>query len=133
MSVGIKIAGRDVVVNVGGQLLVGQLSKNISFNGEPFDTTDDTASGWTELAAESAVRSIEMGLGGPLKNLELVALFFGTSQMVEVVWTFPDGTGSTITFDAFMGAVSTSGESNANMTWETTLNSSGEPQFVAGT
>jgi predicted secreted protein len=132
MSVGIKIAGREVTVTVGGAALVGQLSKNISFNNEPFDTTDDNASGWTELAAEAAVKSLEMGLSGPLKNLEMVAFYFGTSQMAEVVWTFPDGTGSTITFDAFLSSVSTSGESNAAMTWEATLASSGSVAFVAG-
>jgi predicted secreted protein len=135
MSVGIKIAGREVTVTVGGASLVGQLSKNISLNNEPFDTTDDDASGWTELAAEAAVKSLEMGLSGPLKNLELVAFYFGSSQMAQVVWTFPDGavTGSTITFDAFLSSVSTSGESNEAMTWESSLVSSGVVTFVPGT
>jgi predicted secreted protein len=133
MSVGIKIAGREVTVTVGGTALVGQLSKNISFNNEPFDTTDDDASGWTELAAEAAVKSLEMGLSGPLKNLEMVAFYFGASQMAEVIWTFPDGSGSTITFDAFLSSVSTSGESNTGFTWEASLASSGAVAFVAGT
>ena len=135
MSVGIAIVGRDVTVTVGGAALLGTLSKNISFNNEVLDTTDDAASGWTELAATGGLRSLEIGLSGSLKNLELAGLYFGASQAVEVVWTFPDGvsTNTSITFDAVLSALSFSGDSNTGQTWDATLQSSGAPTYVAAT
>lgn len=132
MSIGIVIKGRDVVVTVGSAKLIGNLSKNISFNGEPFDTTDDDASGWQELSADQALKSLEAGFSGLLKNLELVGVYFGTSQAAEIIWTFPDG-GTTITFDGVMSALSISMESNGNATYEASFKSSGVPVYVAAT
>ena len=132
MSVGIAIVGRNVTATVGGASLIGELSKNISFNGEVLDTTDANSSGWTELAAVHGLKSLEMGLNGLLKNLELVGLYFGSSQAVQVVWTFPDG-GTTITFDAVLSALSVSADANAGGTWDASLASSGVVAYSAGT
>jgi predicted secreted protein len=130
MAIGISIVGRDVTATVGGASLVGELSKNISFNGELLDTTDAASSGWAESAAVHGLKSVEMGLNGLLKNLELVGLYFGASQAVEVIWTFPDG-GTTVTFDAVLSALSISGDANTGMTWDASLNSSGAVVYVA--
>lgn len=131
MAVGIKIVGTDVTVTVGGAALIGTLSKNISFNGETLDVTDDNSSGWQELAAVHGLKSLEFGFSGPLKNLELVGLYFGASQAVELIWTFPEG--STITGDGVLSALSTSGDSNTPYTWDATFASSGAQIYVAGT
>jgi len=128
MSISIK--GRDVTVTVGGAALIGTLSKGITMNGEPLDVTDDAASGWQELSEDHGVKSLEVSMSGPLKNLELVGVYFGTSQKMESVWTFPDG--STITFDSVLSALDASGDSNDNFTWNATLKSSGTPVWVAG-
>ena len=135
MAIGIAIEGRNVLVTTGDGSLVGQLSKNLSFNNELLDTTDDDSSGWSERAEQAGLKSLEMGLNGLLKNLELVGLYFGASQAVEVVWIFPDGvtTPSTLTFDAMLSSLSISGDSNSGMTWDASLQSSGEPVWVAGT
>lgn len=135
MSVGIAIVGRDVTVTVGGAALLGTLSKNISFNNEVLDTTDDAASGWTELAAAGGLRNLEVGMSGLLKNLELVGVYFGTSQAVGVSWDFGDGatTETNITFDAVLSALSISGDSNTGQTWDATLSSSGAPVYTAAT
>lgn len=135
MSVGIAITGKDVTVTVGGDALIGTLSKNISFNNELLDTSDDDASGWSEFAASGGKRSLEVSMNGLLKNLELVGLYFGASQAVQVVWTFPDGvsTNTTITFDAVMSTVSTGGDSDTGYTWDASFQSSGAPVYVAAT
>ena len=133
MAVDIKIAGREVTIDFGGTFLLGQVSKSITLNNEPFDVTDDNSNGWTTLAAESALKSIESALSGPLKNLELIAFYFGTSQVAAVEWTFPDGTGSKINFDAFLNNITASGDSNEPMTWDASLQSSGAVTFTAGT
>jgi predicted secreted protein len=135
MAVGIKINGTDVTATVGGAALLGVLSKTITFNGETLDVTDDNSSGWQELAAVHGLKSLEMGFSGPLKNLELVGLYFGASQAVELVWTFADGvsTPTTITVDGVLSALSTSGDSNTPYTWDATFASSGAAVYVAAT
>lgn len=131
MSVGIKILGRDVTVTTGGGALVGQVSKSLTLNNEPIDVSDENSSGWTELAAVAGKKNIEMSLSGLVKNYELLGVYFGSSQMVEVVWTLPDG--STLTLDMFLGSVSISNESDVQSTWDASLASSGAPTWVAGT
>ena len=131
MAVGIKIAGTDVTATVGGAALIGTVTKGITFNGETLDVTDDASSGWQELAAVHGVKSLEMSFSGPLKNLEIVGVYFGASQAVALVWTFPDG--STITVDGVLSALSTSGDSNTPYTWDATFASSGAAVWVAGT
>jgi len=130
MSVDIKIVGTDVTATVGGAALIGTVTKGITFNGEILDVTDDDSSGWQSLAAVHGVKSLEMAFSGPLKNLELVGVFFGASQAVQLVWTFPEG--STITVDGVLSALSTSGDSNTPFTWDATFASSGVAVFVAG-
>lgn len=133
MSVDIKIVGTDVTAVVGGTALIGTVSKGITFNGEVLDVTDDDSNGWQTLAAVHGLKSLEMSFSGPLKNLELVGLYFGNSQAVSIVWTFPDGTGTTITVDGVLSALSVSGDSNTPYTWDATFASSGAPIYVAGT
>jgi len=127
---GISIKGRDVTVTVGGAALLGTLSKNISLGGEPLDITDDASSGWQELSSDHAVKSLEVSMSGILKNLELVGVYFGASQEMEMIWTFPDG--STITGNVTMVGPNISMESNAGATWDATFKSSDTPVWVAG-
>lgn len=130
MSVGIGIIGREVTITVGTLTLVGVNSKGFTFNNEPLDTTDDNSAGWQERLALSGVKNVEFTVSGLVKNLELVNAWSGTSQIFEVVATYPDG--STLTFDAFMDSVAQTGESNALMTFDATFSSSGVVLFVAG-
>jgi len=132
MSVDIKMLGEDIGATVGGATLLGVVTKGVTFNGEILDVTDDDSSGWQSLAAVHGKKSLEMALSGPLKNLELVSLFFGASQAVELVWTFPDG-GSTITVDGVLSALTASGDSLTPFTWDATFASSGVAVFVAAT
>lgn len=135
MAVGIKISGTDVEATVGGAALIGTITKGVTFNGETLDVTDDNSSGWQELAAVHGVKSLEMTFSGPLKNLEVVGLYFGVSQAVELVWDFGDGvsTPTTITVDGILGALSISGDSNTPYTWDATFSSSGVAVYVAAT
>ena len=102
------------------------------FNGDPLDVTDDAASGWQSLAAVHGLKSLEMSFSGPLKNLELVGLYFGASQAVSIVWTFPDG-GTTVTVDGVLSALSVSGDSNTPYSWDASFASSGAAVYVAAT
>lgn len=132
MSVGVGIIGREVTFTLGGSAILGVTSKGISFSNEMLDTTDDNASGWQEFLAIPGLKSAEMSISGITKNLELMAAYFGTSQIFAVEKTYPDG--SVLTFDAAMtGAPSFTGGSNELMTYELTLTSSGPVTFTPGT
>tara|TARA_R110000787_G_scaffold286258_2_gene403884 strand:- start:798 stop:1196 length:399 start_codon:yes stop_codon:yes gene_type:complete len=132
MSVGIGIIGREVTFTLGGGIITGVNSKGIALSNEMLDTTDDNSSGWTEFLAVPGVKAAEMSISGITKNLELMAAYFGNSQVFPVVKTYPDG--STLTFDAAMtGAPSFTGEANGLMTFDASFSSSGAVIFVAGT
>ena len=132
MAVGIAIVGRTITGSYGGAELQGNINKSITFNGEPLDVTDDSAAGWRKLTAVHGVKSIDFGAGGIFQNLELVSVFFGSSQAVQVILTFPDG-GSTITVDAVMSGFSVDGDSDTATNWSATFLSSDEPVYVAAT
>lgn len=131
MSVGIGMIGREITMTVGGATLVGVNSKGFTFNNEPLDTTDDNSSGWQERLALPGVKNLEFTISGIVKNLELLSTYAGTSQILPVSATYPDG--STLSFDAFLDNVSQTAESNGLTTFEASLSSSGALTFVAGT
>lgn len=131
MSVGIGVVGREVLVTVGGQTLLGVLSKSFTFTNELGETTDDSSAGWQEFLATALKKSVDFTISGQVKNYELVAAFFGDSQIFPVAVTYPDG--STLTFDAAMESISQTGESNGLSTFDAPFKSSGAPVFTAGT
>jgi predicted secreted protein len=130
MSVGVVVIGREITLSFGGATLLGTISKNRTFNNEKIDTTDDAAAGWVESAATAGLKSVEFTFSGIVKNLELVAAYFGTSQIFPVIETFPDG--STLTYDVFLDSISQTGESNQGVTFDASCSSSGAVVFVAG-
>lgn len=132
MAVGVAIVTRTITGSYGGAELQGNINKSIAFNGEPHDVTDDSAQGWQLLTAVHGVKSIEFGSGGIFQNLELVSVFMGSSQAVQVIMTFPDG-GSTITVDGVMSSFSIDGDSDTPSNWSATFKSSGVPVYVAAT
>jgi len=132
MAVGIAIVGRTITGSYGGAELQGNVNKSLSFNGEPHDVTDDSAAGWQVLAAAVGRKDIEFGAGGLFQNLELVSVFMGASQAVQVIFTFPDG-GTTLTVDAVMSALSIDMESDTPSNWTASFKSSAAPIYVAAT
>lgn len=134
MSVGTGMIGREVTATIGGLTILGVISKALTFNNEPLDTTDDQASGNQEFLAKSGLKSVEFTISGTMKNLELVQAYTGSSQIFEIVIDYPDGTtGSNLTFDAFMASLSQTGESNGLVTFDATFNSSGALAFTPAT
>jgi len=51
---------------------------------------------------------------------------------MDIVWTVPDGTGSTITGEGVMSGLTIEGDSNSGMTWSATFKSTGVVAFAAG-
>ena len=130
MAVGIGMIGREITLTVGGVTLLGVVEKAIARANEALETTDDQSSGNAEYLAKSGKKSSTLTISGTFKNLELLTTYFGVSQIVECVVTYPEG--STETFDAFLESIETSGSANELATFSASLLSSGATVFVAG-
>lgn len=136
MSVGVGFLGREIDFTLGGSTLAGIVSKSLSMNNAPVDTSDDTSAGNAEYLAIPGRKDVTMGLSLKCKNLDLVQSFFdNTSQMYAVLVTFPDGTttNSTIAGDAFMTSTSLEGEHEGLTTIDIELTFSGAVTFTAAT
>ena len=131
MAVGIGMIGRDITMTVGGASLLGVVEKSLSRSNELLETTDDNSSGWQEYLAESGKKAVSLTVSGLTKNLELVQTWYGTSQIMACVVTYPDG--STESFDGTIESLETTGPSNELSTYSLSLQSSGVSTFVAGT
>jgi len=131
MSVGIGVIGRQVTMTVGGQTLLGTITKAFTATNELLDTTDDASAGWQEFLAVAGKKAFDFTMSGTVKNYELLAAFFGSSQIFPAVVTLPDG--STVTFDAALESFAMTGESNGLQTFDAPFKSSGAAVFVAGT
>lgn len=131
MSVGIGIIGRQVLMTIATQTILGVQTKGLTVNNERLDTTDDASDGWAEALALPGQKSIEVPISGVLKNLELLAAYFDTSQMFALEITYPDG--SVVAGDFFMNSFSETGEYNSLKTFDATFSSSGEVTFTPGT
>lgn len=133
MSVGIGIIGRERILNVGGQTLVGVQTKGMTINNEILDTTDDAASGWIEKLAVVGSKSVSFSIEGLLKNLELVQsglLGTSSSQIFSITYTWPDG--SVMAGDFALVTIDESGSNNELTTFSSSWESSGEVTFTAG-
>lgn len=131
MTVGIGIIGREVTFTIGGSAVLGVLTKGISFTNEMLDTTDDDSAGWMEFLATAGLKSAEFTVSAQLKNLEMVNAYFNSSQIFEVVVTYPEG--SVLTFDAALtGAPSLTHNTNELSEHEYSFTSSGPVVFTPG-
>jgi predicted secreted protein len=132
MSAGIGIIGRDVVMTMAGQTVLGVRVKGLTLNNERLDTTDDGSNGWAEALAVPGRKNIEFTISGMVKNLELVRAYFnGASSIYAVTLTYPDG--SIVSGDFFYDSMSPTGEENALATFDASFSSSGAVTFTAGT
>ena len=132
MASGISIKGREVLLTIGGQTILGVQTKGISVNNEMIDTTDDNSAGWIEYSAIAGQKSVELPISGMVKNLELLRAIMGIgSQIYACTITYPDN--SVVAGDFAMTSFSDTGEYGSAYTFEVTLASSGVVTFTAGT
>lgn len=135
MAAGIGYVGREALMTVGGSGLIGVITKNFTLNNEPVEVTDDNSAGWSEHLAIAGVKSVELSIDGIMKNLELVAAYFAStnsnSQIFALTFTWPDG--SVMSGDFFMASIENGNESNEGATFSATFQSSGAVTFTPGT
>ena len=132
MSAGIGIVGRNVIMTLAMQTLLGVRVKGLTLNNERLDTTDDSTAGWAEAFAVSGRKNVELSVSGLVKNLELIRAYFASeSQIFAVELTYPDG--SKIAGDFFYDSMNPTGEENTLVTFDASFSSSGVVTFTAGT
>lgn len=131
MSAGISIKGRQVLMTIGGQNILGLQSKGLTVNNTFVETTDDNANGWTEFDAVPGLKSVELPFSGIVKNLEMLrAIMTAGSNIFAITLTYPDG--SSAAGDFAMNSYTETGESNEGYTFEVSLASSGAVTFTPG-
>ena len=131
MSAGISIKGEQRILTLGGQNILGTQTKGISLNNELVETSDDNSGVWAEYDAIAGKKTVELPFSGMLKNLELLKASLGTgSQMYAITYTYPDG--SVISGDFIMATFAETGEHKTAVTFDCTLQSSGEVIFTPG-
>ena len=136
MAQGVGFLGRDIDFTIGGATLAGNVSKALSMNNSPIDTSSDVSNGNAEYLAEPGRKDITISISVKVKNLDLVMSYFNnTTQMYASVMTFPDGTttNSTLAGDVFVNSVSVSGEHEDLTTLDMELTYSGAVTFTAAT
>jgi len=135
MSAGKGLLGRDITMTIGGQTLVGVVTKDFSLSNTAIEVTDDQSSGFRELLAKGGLKSLDLSVSGPVKDYALLDTIFETTQMVACVVDLGDGTTteSELTFDALLSELSFSGDANERVEFNATLLSSGSIGFTAGT
>ena len=135
MAAGQGLLGRDITMTVGGQTLVGVITKDYSIANTAIDVTDDQSSGNRELLATGGLKTFDVSVSGPVKNYALLASILATTQMVTVVVDLGDGasTESNLTVDCLITEYGFSGDANERVEFTAALQSSGVIVFTAGT
>jgi len=135
MSAGTGLLNRDITITVGGATLAGVVTRDFTITNTPIDVTDDQSNGYRELLAKGGLKTLDLAIAGDVKDYELVATMFSTTQMVNCVVDLGDGTTteSNLTFDAFLADFSFGGSANEKNEYSATLQSSGTITWTAGT
>lgn len=124
--------GRELIIKKGSSIICAGISnKSVTINNEPVDITNDDDSGWRAYLSKAGVKSVDISFSGVTKNATLLDLVSGELILLEEISIeFPDG--SVIEGDFVFATMSQSGESGGAITFDATLNSSGEITVTAG-
>ena len=136
MAAGKGLLGRDIAITIGGQTVIGIVTKDFSMANSAIDVTDDQSSGYRELLAKGGLKSLDLSVSGTVKDYALLDPLFEATQMVNCVCDLGDDGGSTesnLTFDALITELTFGGDANEKVEFSATLLSSGAITYTAGT
>jgi len=127
--------GRDLLIQIdtgGGYTTIAAVrTKSVSINNEPVDITSDDSDAWRTLLAEPGSRSMDMSISGLTTDEVLMDIITtGTSSyaLSDYKIVYPDT--SVHTGDFFLASLSRTGEYNGAVTFEASLQSSGEVVYT---
>ena len=136
MPAGRGLLNRDITITIGGQTIPGIITRDFSLSNTAIDVTDDQSSGYRELLAKGGLKSLDLGVSGPVKDYALLDTLFESTQMVNCVVDLGDDGGTTesnLTFDALISELTFGGDANERSEFSATLLSSGAITYTAGT
>jgi predicted secreted protein len=123
--------GREFLIKKSDVVLcAGIQNKSVTINNTPVDISSDDDDGWRKLLSVTGLKTIDISFSGVAKSDELKELAMdGTSVMLEDI-TIEYADGSTLEGDFFFASLGESGGSNEAITFDASLNSSGEITFA---
>lgn len=120
--------GIDIGLTWGGVAVDGLREKGIECNGEGVDVTSDDDAGKRKLLTVSAQDEVNLSISGVTKSRLLLKDWMNGNRTKTCVITYPDG--ATITGDFYMASYTDTGPYNDAVTFEATLQSSGNFAFA---
>ena len=131
--------GRQLKIKKDGTLLAAVQSKSVSNTLNPIDITSDDSDAWRTLLGEPGSRSMDIPVSGILTDAVLLdeinaATTSVSLQSVEI--EYPLGSNSvaaTSAGDFFLANFNITGEHDGSVTFDATLQSSGEITYTAAT
>lgn len=130
------LVGRKVTFTPteGGTAVIGARTKSVTLNNEGIDISSDDDDGFrTFLAADPAMRSIDMTVEGILKDSSLIELAAaGGDSLISGYELDFDGIG-TFSGDFHFGSIQLGAPYNEAVTFSATIGSSGPFTFTAET
>lgn len=130
MPAGDGTLGRKVAFTWNGTAVEGVREKGIACAGEPINVSDDDSNGVRELLDEAGESTIDISLSGVTKSDALASDWFAGNRLRAVTLTYPNG--RTISGDFFLASYNETGPYNDAMTFEASMQNSGDVTFVAG-
>lgn len=120
--------GRNIGFTWGGAAVLGIREKGIALNGEGIDITSDDDNGKRALLDVSAEDQVDLTISGVTKDAILKTDWFAGTRTKEVELTYPNG--DTITGQFFLANYTDTGPYNDAVTFEATLQSTGDFTFT---
>jgi len=125
-----KLDGKDIVLKIGGVVLVGRTTGSINFTSDMLDATTADSEGWKEfLAGENNATLSIGGLYDPEAaegaSESIAYIFAGT----KVTWYYGQTTagGTYYTGDAYISRVSIQGDKNTVASYTIEIQNTGTP------
>lgn len=131
---GTGLVNRNISITAGGATLNGVITRDFTITNSAIDVTDDQSNGYRELLASGGLKQLDLAISGTVKDYELAATMFASSQEVAVSVDLGDGTTteSNLAFNAFLSELSFGGDANERVEYNATLLSSGTITWTAG-
>jgi predicted secreted protein len=127
------LVGRKITLTptAGGVAIIGGRSTSININNESIDITSNDDNGFrTLLGDDPALRSIDITMEGILKDAEVIKIASqGGSNLIEAYDLNIQGIG-TFSGDFYIGTLSIAGTTQEAVTYNLSIQSSGEFDFV---
>lgn len=121
--------GRNLTIKKGTILIAAVRTKGVAINNEPIDITNDDDLGWRTLLEEVGQKQVDLTVGGVVMDDTLRNASINGVLLESYTITFHDG--GVMTGDFFLQGYNENGEYNGAVTFDATLQSSGEVTYVA--